>query len=243
MKDPARLLHDRDAPRELQALLRRAPRARELDAAARERGRLRVLHLAAPAAFLAGLSVSTSAVAIGALTGVLAGAVTIGAVVLVRPVFEGEADGALAPRVGPARAVLRAPVAPERAATVLTEPRAPAAPASASSAPAPRAFGAPALALPVPAHSAAGLAAESRLLELARRALQANPAEALELAREHERRFARPRLAAERTLIAIEALYRLDRHAQARALAEQWLARGADDLYRERVQRLLEKID
>jgi len=81
------------------------------------------------------------------------------------------------------------------------------------------------------------------LLELARRALQEDPARALALSREHELGFRTPRLAAERTLIAIEALYRLDRHADARALAERWLARGTDDLYRERVQRLLEKID
>jgi len=240
MKDPDRLLLDPSAPRELQALLRRAPRARALDPAARERGRLRALHLVAPVTLLTGLSVSTSAIALSAVTGALAGAVTIGAVVLARPLLERPSEPAVTARAASARAVVRVPRPP---APVV--PAAPAPPAALDSAQtgamarAPRSSERGA----APPDASQSLAAESRLLELARRALQADPMEALALAREHERRFDRPRLAAERTLIGIEALYRLDRHAEARALAEQWLARGADDLYRERVQRLLEKID
>jgi hypothetical protein len=91
--------------------------------------------------------------------------------------------------------------------------------------------------------SAGGLAEETALLEGARRALSGSPEQALARTREHARRFPRGQLASERALLEIDALYRLGRRAEARALAERQLARGGDDLYTNRVRRLLAKID
>ena len=88
-----------------------------------------------------------------------------------------------------------------------------------------------------------GLAEESLLLERARRSLAAEPAQALALVREHERTFPRAQLASERDLVELEALHRLGRHGEARSLAQRLLAAGGDDLYRARIQRLLQKID
>jgi hypothetical protein len=93
------------------------------------------------------------------------------------------------------------------------------------------------------ASAAGGLAEESRLLESARRSLDGSPAEALARVREHESRFPRGKLASERNLLELEALYRLGRHGEARGLAQRLLAQGGDDLYTSRIRRLLSKIE
>jgi hypothetical protein len=77
--------------------------------------------------------------------------------------------------------------------------------------------GAPA---PNPRESAKSGPSEAQLLESARAALSKDPARALALAREHERRFPRGALTQEREVIAIQALARLERDAEARRRAQ-----------------------
>ena len=84
-----------------------------------------------------------------------------------------------------------------------------------------------------------GLERETRLLEQARSALGSSPADALATAQQHAARFPTGRLAAERTMIEIEALQRLGRHTEARAKAERLLEQSPKGLYTERVRRLL----
>jgi hypothetical protein len=91
--------------------------------------------------------------------------------------------------------------------------------------------------LPIAApSSSASLAAESTLLEQARREMRRAPALALQIAGEHAQRFPRGQLAAERTLIEVEALHRLGRSEQARARAKSL---PAGTLYGERVEQIL----
>jgi hypothetical protein len=95
--------------------------------------------------------------------------------------------------------------------------------------------------LPTPsASSGAGtLSAEAVLLEQARGEMRAAPAVALSIAAEHAQRFPRGQLASERALIQIEALHRLGRDTEARALAGGLLAGATSGLYAERVHQLL----
>ncbi len=83
------------------------------------------------------------------------------------------------------------------------------------------------------------LRVEARLIERARAALGESPARALELVREHQTRFPRAQLAAERTIVEIDALRRLGRRAEAEALAERVLAHEPKGLYASRVRRAL----
>ena len=84
------------------------------------------------------------------------------------------------------------------------------------------------------------LEAEAQLVEAARVALGRDPARSLVLAHEHQRRFPRGQLGAERTLVQIEALRHLGRSAEAHALAQEFLARHPGDLYTARVRQLVE---
>lgn len=86
-----------------------------------------------------------------------------------------------------------------------------------------------AAASPSPA-GAAKMADEGELLAEMRAALTADPAQALRLARDAERRFGETRHAAERGRVAIEALVRLNDIAEARNQAEPFIRkhRGTD---------------
>jgi hypothetical protein len=84
------------------------------------------------------------------------------------------------------------------------------------------------------------LARETELLERARNALDSDPAASIALTDEHRLRFAQPFLAAECEFIRVEALHRLGRDQEARALAQILIARDTRGLYRERLRRLLE---
>jgi hypothetical protein len=68
--------------------------------------------------------------------------------------------------------------------------------------------------------------------------MRAAPEVALQIAAEHAQRFPRAKLAAERALIQIEALHRLGRDAEARALAQR-ISGSAGGLYAERIKQLL----
>jgi hypothetical protein len=93
--------------------------------------------------------------------------------------------------------------------------------------------------VPTSAASGSSLAIESLLLEQARREMRSSPAAALQIATEHAQRFPRAQLSAERMLIEIEALHRLGREAEARALAQRMLSGSSKGLYAERVRQLL----
>ncbi|MBN2191500.1 MAG: hypothetical protein JW751_01685 [Polyangiaceae bacterium] len=100
----------------------------------------------------------------------------------------------------------------------------------------------PVSAFPDPSEPRDTLQAEARLVERARGALAQDPELSLTLARKHGLRYPRGKLGPERTLVEIEALRRLGRAAEARALAEGTLARHPNGLYAERVRRLLEEM-
>jgi hypothetical protein len=87
------------------------------------------------------------------------------------------------------------------------------------------------------------LTAESELLERARSALRRSPLEALRLAGEHAARFPQAQLGSERMLIQIDALHRLGRDSEAQSIAQALLARSPDDLYVERVRKLLGELE
>ena len=84
------------------------------------------------------------------------------------------------------------------------------------------------------------LADETDLIERARASLRTDPARALELSREHARRFPQGQLRSAGQVVAIEALLRLGRRDEARASAEAFFAQAPDGLYAERIRRLLD---
>jgi hypothetical protein len=86
------------------------------------------------------------------------------------------------------------------------------------------------------------LAQEAALLERARAALSASPAQALALAEAHAARFPGGMLRMERDLVAIDALHRLGRTDEARARAKALLARAPGGFYEDRVRKLLTEM-
>jgi hypothetical protein len=135
--------------------------------------------------------------------------------------------------------------APPRAAEARPRSAAPAALEQTAPLPSPSSPGpAPALnptpSLPIASAAPSGtLSIEAGLLEQARREMRGAPSVALSIAAEHARRFPRGQLAAERTLIQIEALHRLGRDGEARRLARGLLHGSSAGLYAERVRQLL----
>ena len=81
--------------------------------------------------------------------------------------------------------------------------------------------------------------AELALLERAQRVLRSDPAAALALAEEHRARMPRGALAQEREMLAIEALFRLDRDAQAQRRARAFEQRYPQSSHRPRLRDLL----
>jgi hypothetical protein len=237
--EPRRWLEDPEAPSELRELLERVPRGRALDSATRVRLGGRIARYAAiPLSAAAWLSVKSAAA-----LGVAAGVATAGAVAVAqRTVLAPEAP-AVEPRPSEPSGV---PIQRRAAPPIAHEPISPPSPevvAPVEPAPSLRSPKASVPAPSAPVSAAGGLAEESRLLEQARRALAAAPTSALELTREHARRFPKAQLGAERDLIELEALYRSGQRAAARARASQLLARGSDGLYAERLRVLALKIE
>jgi hypothetical protein len=95
---------------------------------------------------------------------------------------------------------------------------------------------------PLPASSAEDpLTAEAGLLEQARRSLASDPALSLALLDEHARRFPRGMLHVEREVLAIDALVRGGRRAEAEARAARLRAAAPGSLYQARLARILGK--
>jgi hypothetical protein len=241
MTEPRRWLDDPEASDELKHTLDAARRPRSLDRATRARvgtrlGRLGVVPLSA----ITWLSIKSAAA-----LGLAGGATVASAMVAVERYQASHAVVAMAPSGAPVpQQTSHAPEVkqPPAGSPEASEPDVPVAsptlnpPAELPRTELPRA--------PAPSATApGGLAEESALLEQARRALGSAPSAALSSVREHARRFPNGQLAAERSLIEVDALYRMGHGAEARALAERLLSQGGGDLYVGRVQRLLQKID
>jgi hypothetical protein len=231
MNAPRRLLDDPDADAALRAALAGVPKARSLDAVTRRRLSAKVARASALPAVAAGwLFVKSAAAALGVVLGTGAIAVSTGVIQWTptrsAPAPAPPAKAVRAPRVtAPALAPSAEPIeAPPESEAVEQQKLNPA----------------PSLPLPSAVGSAAGtLSAEAALLEQARRQMRAAPEVALGIAQEHATRFPRAQLASERTLIQIEALHRLGRDPEARALASRLLDGASTGLYAERVRQLL----
>jgi hypothetical protein len=80
---------------------------------------------------------------------------------------------------------------------------------------------------------------EAWWLDQAQAELASDPARALAATAEHRRRFPHGVLAQEREVIAIEALQRLGRQAEARARGARFFSRFPDSAYREKVRSVI----
>jgi hypothetical protein len=236
MNAPRRWIDDPEADETLREVLRAAPSARALDQVTRQRLRTRVARASAVPALAAGwLFVKSAAAGLGIVLGTGAIAVSTGVIDWSpsQPVQSGPPAPSKAAKRGPSRpAVVVAPPAPAVAPDIETDE------------PATKLNPTPSLPLPSASVSGVGtLSAEAALLEQARGEMRAAPATALAIVAEHGRRFPHGQLASERTLIQIEALHRLGRDSEARALARGLLAGATSGLYAERVHGLLGEID
>ncbi len=229
-------------PDDVRELLRHAPRTRDLGPDDRARTRARVARLGGIAAVAGGLTLMQSA-ALGAGLAVL----TVLAVeVAPSSWFSSAPPLAPAPPPAPSTVLAAAPLA--SAAPSSEPPLAPSPPPldalpprSASRRPEapPLADDAPA---PPPARAADTLAEEAALLERARAALASSPSSALQRTEEHAAQYPAGKLGVERELLAIDALGRLGRRAEARARAESLLERARGSLYEERLRQLLDGL-
>lgn len=230
MNAPRRLLDDPQADAALRDALSGVPKARSLDPVTRRRLSAKVARASALPAVAAGwLFVKSAAAALGVVLGTGAIAVSTGVIdwAPARPATEP------APLVKSIKAPRAAVTTPPSAQPVEVPPEREAVEEQ-------KLNPTPSLPAPSAASSAAGtLSAEAALLEQARRQMRAAPDVALGIAREHATRFPRAQLASERTLIQIEALHRLGRDTEARALATRLLDGSSAGLYAERVHQLL----
>lgn len=86
------------------------------------------------------------------------------------------------------------------------------------------------------------LALENAILERARGKLGSDPAGALVDLEAHRAQFPSGRLGAERELMAIDALKRLGRNAEAKARGEAFIAANPKSLYVERARKMIEGL-
>jgi type IV secretory pathway VirB10-like protein len=208
--------------------VRQAPAARSLDVATRRRLGAKVARASAIPAVAAGwLFVKSAAAALAVVVGTGTVLVSTGVVSWSRSSEPAQPQpapqAAPQPRVAPHTPPViesPAPSAPEPPAAVVTAAPAVPPPPSAASA-------------------AATLSAEAALLERARTEMRRDASMALAIADEHRARYPKGQLTSERLLIQIEALHRLHRDDEARALARRLLGGQSTGLYAERVRALL----
>lgn len=224
---PRRLVEDPSAPKELRSLLQGAPAYQPLDRAAFERGRSRLAATAAVSGTFAalftlkglGIAVAATAVAVGS-----------GVAIVKRGAPERE------PRV-----VQTTPFRPHGVPSVVKSivvPPAPVQPPFAS---------APAVREPAPAATERratttnpdALVPELEALNEAKRALKTAPERALTLLDRYRGDFPKGQLRLEALVLRVEALSRLGRHDEARALAKRVEGSSEGGLYSERIKRAL----
>jgi hypothetical protein len=239
MKPPERLLGRDDLDPEIARMLRVASQPRGMTRAERERAAHRFARaFAIPAAAGSLLLIKSAALAglIGAAGGLV---VATGTSVILAP----EAPGtAVAPPIAPR--VVHTARAPSEPSTTVDQAATAALPDTSSSPPRPYLTSAPAPSvLPSVRQSASArdddaLGQEALLLEQARAALANDPARTLRLLETHRRLFPAGRLTSERELLRVDALGRLGRAQEARALAETLLRSSGGSLYEERLRKL-----
>ncbi len=265
MKDPTRWLDDAGAPEDVRSMLRAAPRAprltpnvnAHLHQVAAEIGK----HAAGSAlsagvaaklglgtAFLAIASAGTAALVSRSSPSDLVGPAP--ALHASAPTANQDADETRLKALGDSVRVHGRSPKPEQLATA-EKTRATGEPSTAQARDSihrrPPASRAPDAAVRGEGHSKSGalsgpsvqsLEDEAALIEQARGALVDAPRRALELTRRHQREFRTPRLAAEREVVAIEALVRLGQREAANQRARA-LTIDADSIYARRVEQLL----
>ncbi len=252
MSAPVRLRDDESVPSDRRELLRKASGSRLLPKDVRARSAARIHRLLVlPAA--AGLLLWMKSVAAAGLCvlGVVAAVHAVPA--LTHWVAPAPSPPPVAPTPFRHRSALAgessdsartADVAPESAPIPATDtPKVPAPPEPAPplgaknrATPGP---GGGAHADPVPVDS---LAREAAMLEQARAALDRNPSAALAIANRHATTFPAGSLGIERELVAVQALQRLGRYAEAGTRGSGLLEQARGSIYEKRVKALLETI-
>lgn len=247
MSDPVRWKQGGGAPRGLDDLLRRAPRPRAMSAAERARTAARFAQVpAASITFGAAWAAWAKGIAVVAGLGVsgLAAYPLVSdhraSSSIVAPIQRLPADRLRA--VDPDRNLdLERPASP--AATTPEVPPAPELPAltitTAKSSTRPLAPDAPPVDARAPAIDADALLREAALLEKARAGIARDPEASLRALDEHREGFGDGQLAAERELLAIDALAQQGRTAEARSRAQAFLARFPSSPYADRVRRIV----
>jgi hypothetical protein len=232
MNAPLRLLDDPAAPAALRAdlaRLRGAASGFDVDRGLRAfDARLAALS-AAPAVAAAG---ATGTMVGGAIAGALLALAVVGAAVGVSAYHDRQArPAAAAAPSAPAPPAAGVEVAPAPLAPLPEATRPPAALPASSTPASPRAS-------PTAPVGEDGLAGEIEDLQRAWRLVGSSPAEALALAEAGHRRFPHGQLYPEREMVAITALYRLGRRAEARARADRFLAAHPGSPFGERLRKL-----
>ncbi len=238
MSDPVRWKQGGGAPGDLDALLRRAPGPRAMSAAERARTAARVAQVPVALGAGAGWAAWAKGIAVAAGLGVagLAG-------------YELAHDHSTSivaplqrlPFAAPPRAAHAAGSPRGGSALVARVPAVPDPPSSSIARGQPRSLAhtAPPLDSPSPATDADELLREAELLEKARADISRDPASSLRSLDQHREGFGDGQLTAERELLAIDALARQGRSAEARARADAFLARFPSSPYADRVRRIV----
>lgn len=237
MSAPRRWLETEEAASEALELLRAGRPPRRLDDAVRGRSRRRVAGLAMlPAA--AGALASWPQLALGALVGA---ASTVAVMSVLSAVASQPTPSASASTSAARPAQERVHLPTPAAVSVPSDSTSDVAPAPAASARRPVAGTKPATASESPpsAPPVEGLQQEIQLLEEARRKLASEPAQALRVLLEHERRFAGGQLRLEREFLLIDALVRLGRRSEADTRARALRGQAPKSLYGERLDQIL----
>lgn len=225
MSDPERFAEGGNP--ELAELVRALPKTTPMPAGTEARLAEVAAGLSATSAIAAtGLATFKSALIALAGVGVLGGASVATWAVVHQEVRVSQPNGSTAAVAAPVTPRTPEPASPDR-----QSPRPPAAPVRDQ----PSVPSAPAANLSMKE----ALEQEAALLREAQVALGASPERALLLTRQHRGRFPGGKLAAERELIAIDALVRLGRRSEADALGARVLARDPEGFYAERVRGLL----
>ncbi len=228
MSEPQRL---REAgPDDVRALLRATPPSRAMTGDEKALSRARLAGHLTAAAVAGGLSWVPGA-AIGAGLGLIVGLAT-----LLVPGWSSSDPSLSTPAVVPPTAAaapspVDTPMLPVSASPVVESPSSPSRSMPVQAA----ATGTGTLESPEDM-----LAEEVALLDRARAALGGNPSEALRLTADHAARFPRGKMGIERELVAIDALRRLGRGAEARSRAESLLVRARGSLYEDRIRKMLD---
>jgi hypothetical protein len=239
MSDPVRWKQGGGAPGDLDSLLRRAPGPRAMSAAERARTAARVAQVPVALGGGAGWAAWAKGIALAAGLGA-AGLAGYGLLhdrptAIVAPLQRLPADRLRGVRLtSPAPIEATSPEAPSLPA--VSDP-----PAASIARAQPRSLdhAAPPLDSTAPATDADELLREAELLEKARADISRDPASSLRSLDQHREGFVDGQLTAERELLAIDALARQGRAAEARARAAAFLARFPSSPYADRVRRIV----